>query len=58
MTELKLVNDGLMSHKNETGSDMKLSESFKKEYALVLLQLKEASDQAYNLTLNRFCLHI
>lgn len=52
LTELKLVNDGLMSHKNETGSDMKLSESFKKEYALVLLQLKEASDQVTSALLN------
>ncbi|KAL8205923.1 hypothetical protein R6Q57_009474 [Mikania cordata] len=45
LTELKFVNDGLMSHKNETGMDMKVSESFRKEYAMVLLQLKEASDQ-------------
>ena len=45
MTELKHVNDDLMSHKNETSIAMKVSESFKKEYAMVLLQLKEASDQ-------------
>ncbi|CAI9294287.1 unnamed protein product [Lactuca saligna] len=31
--------------KNETGVPMNVSESFKKEYAMVLLQLKEASDQ-------------
>ncbi|KAI3752472.1 hypothetical protein L2E82_24505 [Cichorium intybus] len=45
LKELKLVNDGLTSHKNETGVTMNVSESFKKEYAMVLLQLKEASDQ-------------
>ncbi|KVI11100.1 hypothetical protein Ccrd_010492 [Cynara cardunculus var. scolymus] len=49
LAELKLVNDGLMSHENETGIAMKVSESFKKEYAMVLLQLKEASDQACGL---------
>ncbi|XP_071726393.1 protein ALWAYS EARLY 3-like isoform X2 [Rutidosis leptorrhynchoides] len=52
LAELKLVNDGLISHKNETGVDMKLSESFKKEYALVLMQLKEASDQVTSALLN------
>ncbi|KAI3810539.1 hypothetical protein L1987_20156 [Smallanthus sonchifolius] len=52
LTELKFVNDGLMSHKNETGMDMKVSESFKKEYAMVLLQLKEASDQVTYALLN------
>lgn len=52
LTELKAVNDGLISHKNETGTDMKVSESFKKEYALVLLQLKEASDQVTAALLN------
>ncbi|KAL7616985.1 hypothetical protein Lser_V15G03504 [Lactuca serriola] len=45
LKELKLVNDSLSSHKNETGVPMNVSESFKKEYAMVLLQLKEASDQ-------------
>ncbi|KAL7584291.1 hypothetical protein Lser_V15G44887 [Lactuca serriola] len=45
LKELKLVNDSLSSHKNETGVAMNVSESFKKEYAMVLLQLKEASDQ-------------
>lgn len=52
LTELKLVNDGLMSHKNETGIAIKVSESFKKEYAMVLLQLKEASDQVSSALLN------
>ncbi|XP_071696866.1 protein ALWAYS EARLY 3-like isoform X2 [Rutidosis leptorrhynchoides] len=52
LAELKLVNDGLMTHKNETGVDMKLSESFKKEYALILMQLKEASDQVTSALLN------
>ncbi|KAK9054800.1 hypothetical protein SSX86_025879 [Deinandra increscens subsp. villosa] len=45
LTELKFVNDGLMNHKKETGMDMNVSESFRKEYASVLLQLKEASDE-------------
>ncbi|KAJ9557042.1 hypothetical protein OSB04_011656 [Centaurea solstitialis] len=52
LTELKLVNDDLMSQKNETGIAMKVSESFKKEYAMVLLQLKEASDQVSSALLN------
>ncbi|KAJ0734567.1 putative transcription factor MYB-related family [Helianthus annuus] len=52
LTELKFVNDGLMSHKNNTGIDMKVSESFRKEYAMVLLQLKEASDQVTYALLN------
>lgn len=52
LTELKLVNDGLMSYKNETGVEMKVSESFRKEYATVLLQLKEASDQVTCALLN------
>lgn len=52
LTELKLVNDGLTSHKNETGNDMNVSESFKKEYAMVLLQLKEASEQVTFALLN------
>ncbi|XP_076931411.1 protein ALWAYS EARLY 3-like [Bidens hawaiensis] len=52
LTELKLVNDGLMNHKNETGTEMKVSESFKKEYAMVLVQLKEASEQVTLALLN------
>ncbi|KAL4556296.1 hypothetical protein LXL04_038943 [Taraxacum kok-saghyz] len=39
LKELKLVNDGLTSQKNETGVSMKVSESFKKEYAMVALAL-------------------
>ncbi|XP_076921903.1 protein ALWAYS EARLY 3-like [Bidens hawaiensis] len=52
LTELKFVNNGLMSHRNSTGVDMKVSESFRKEYAMVLLQLKEASDQVTCALLN------
>ncbi|KAM0040478.1 putative transcription factor MYB/SANT family [Helianthus debilis subsp. tardiflorus] len=52
LTELKLVNDGLMRHKNETGTEMKVSESFRKEYAMLLVQLKEASEQVTSTLLN------
>ncbi|KAI7750261.1 hypothetical protein M8C21_015970 [Ambrosia artemisiifolia] len=51
LTELKLVNDGLMRHKNETGTEMKVSESFKKEYAMVtsaLLNLRQRNTHPGN----------
>ncbi|KAM7473953.1 hypothetical protein LguiB_021196 [Lonicera macranthoides] len=46
LRELKQANDDLFKMQNEGDSFLKDSETYKKQYAMVLVQLKEASDQA------------
>ncbi|CAA0841712.1 Protein ALWAYS EARLY 3, partial [Striga hermonthica] len=51
--ELKRMNDDMLENQKDGGSPLKESESFKKQYAAVLIQLNEANEQV---TLALHCL--